>query len=486
MYKMSGRFSRVLWILAVVLLAGCATNPATGEREFTLVTEEQEIALGRQTAQQVEQSLGFVEDAALQAYVQRLGEELAATSERPHLPWTFRVVDDPTPNAFAVPGGFIYVTRGLLNLMDSEAELATVLGHEIAHVTARHSAQAITRQQLAQVGLGLGSVLVPELQQFGDVLGGGLQLLFMKYGRGAEREADEFGFEYALERGYDVREMDDVFASLQRLGELEEASVLPTWLATHPAPAERIEAVEQRLATLEERAGTARLGRAEYLGQIDNLVYGADPRAGFFREGVFYHPELRFRFALPRDWQRQNMARAVVGASPQGDAAAQLTLVPQLGPTEAARQFLDQQGIQAGRTTRETINGIPAVVSTFQAQTQQGVIGGYVAFLEYGGNTYQLLTYAPAARLAEYGSLFQQIIGSFGPVTDPEILNATPQRIDIVRLEENLSLAEFNRRYPSVIPIERLALLNQVEDVSAAIAAGTLVKRVVDGEAALP
>lgn len=468
-------------LLLASSLAACAVNPVTGERQLALITEAQEIEMGRSTAAQVEQSIGLVQDQALQNHLQQLGARLAAASERPHLPWTFRVVDDPTPNAFALPGGYIFITRGLLNLMDSEAELATVLGHEIAHVTARHSVSAISRQQIAQLGLGLGGVLFPQLQPLGDVAGAGLGLLFLKHGRGAERQADELGFGYALAQGFDVREMPDVFVSLRRFGELEKRSAIPSWLATHPAPEERIEDTRERLAALQQPLDRTVVGRAEFLGRLDGMVYGEDPRQGFFQQNVFLHPELRFRLDFPARWAYQNSARAVMAVSPQKDAAIQLTLAEAQGAENATRRFFGQQGIRAVRSTRQTINGIPAVVSAFEAQTQQGVIAGYVTFLEYGGRTYQLVAYAPGARIGNYDRLFQQVIGTFGPVDDPRVLNAQPARIDIVRTERAMTLGEFDRRYPSAVPITTLAILNQVEGATTPITAGSLVKRVVAG-----
>src|SRR5919199_4131612 len=157
--------------LCAATIAGCARNPVTGKSELSLIGEQQEIAMGRQGAQEVVQTIGLVNDEALQSYVQQIGSKLAAASERPNLPWTFKVVDDASPNAFALPGGFIFVTRGLLDLMDSEAELATVVGHEIGHVTARHTVSQMSKAQVAQIGLGVAMILKPELQQFGDIAG---------------------------------------------------------------------------------------------------------------------------------------------------------------------------------------------------------------------------------------------------------------------------------------------------------------------------
>lgn len=462
----------------IALLSACATNPVTGRRELALVSEAQEIQMGQQAAREAAASIGLVDDPALQAYVQRVGAALAARSERPQLPWSFQVVDDATPNAFALPGGPIFVTRGLLALMDSEAELASVLGHEIGHVTARHSVQQISRAQVAQIGLVLGQILAPQTQALGGLAESGVGLLFLKYGRDAERQADDLGFRYAQGEGYDVREMADVFASLARVGEQEGQGRLPSWLATHPAPEERIERIQGQIAQT-PAAGPSRLGAMEFLNRVDNLVYGENPRAGFFRDGAFYHPDLRFQMAFPQGWKTQNLPQAVVAASPRQDAIMQLTLAEGQGAQAAAQRFLGQQGIQQIRTSRETIQGLPAIVSEFQAQTQQGVVRGLVGFVELEGRTYQILGYAPAGAFAANGMAFQQTLGSFRRLTDPQILGMQPRRLDVVRVPQAMTLTEFNRRNPSVIDIAELALINQVEGGASTLPAGTLAKRVI-------
>ncbi|MBW3630919.1 MAG: M48 family metalloprotease [Gemmatimonadetes bacterium] len=474
-----GRLIRRWEVLVLsATLTACATNPVTGRRQLALVSESQEIQMGQQAAQEVRTSIGLVENPALQAYVQRIGAALAARSERPTLPWSFQVVDDATPNAFALPGGPIFVTRGLLALMDSEAELASVLGHEIGHVTARHSVSQISRAQLAQIGLVLGQVLVPQTQALGGVAESGVGLLFLKYGRDAERQADDLGFKYALTDGYDVREMADVFEALQRASaDKQEQGRLPGWLATHPGEPERIQAVAERVAALTTPVPT-RTGATEFLNSIDNLVYGENPRAGFFRGSTFYHPDLQFRIDFPQGWQTQNLPQAVVAGSPRQDGVMQLTLANG-GAQAAAQQFLGQQGIQPLQTSRQNIQGLPAVVSYFQAQIQQGQIRGLAGFIEHAGRTYQVLSYAPAPSFGAYDQEFQRALGSFRRLTDPQILGMQPNRIDVVRLPQPMTLVEFNRRNPSVVPIEEIALLNQIENVGAQLPAGTLVKRVI-------
>ncbi len=462
--------------IAVLACAACATNPVTGERQFTLVSESQEIAMGQSAAAEVRQTIGLVDDADLQRYVSTTGLALARTSERPKLPWSFQVVDDPTPNAFALPGGFIFVTRGMLNLMDSQAELASVLGHEIGHVTARHSVSAISRQQLAQLGLGLGGIFFPQVQPFGQAIGAGLQLLFLKHGRDAERQADRLAVQYAG-RNYDVRETIDVFESLGRAGD-EQRSALPAWLSTHPAPAERIDALREYIKTPGTRSGSV-IDREEYLGQIEGLVYGDNPRHGFFRDQVFYHPDLRFRLSLPPGWEGQNLPQAVQAISPNRDAAIILTLVPAASPVAAARQLAAQQNVRVLQSSAERINGLPSAVSLFDAATESGTVRGIVAHIELGERVYELIGYAPFDRFSANGAAIERALNSFGPLTDRSVLAIEPRRIDIVTLRRSMTVAEFAREHGSAIPVEELALINQVEGPNAVLAGGSQVKRVV-------
>ena len=482
---MSSHLRRLLlpWC-ALTLMAmqgGCARNPVTGDLQLALISEAQEVQMGQQAAEEVRATMGLVDDPQLQSYINGIGQRLASSSERPNLPWSFEVVDDPTPNAFALPGGPIFVTRGMMSLMSTEAQLASVLGHEIGHVTARHHVTSMSRQQLAQLGLGIGGLIVPQVQQLGSLAGAGLQLLFLSHGRDAERQADDLGFQYSLAQGFDVREMASVFASLQRLGDENQQSAVPTWLMTHPAPADRVTAVEARLATMPAPASALRIGRQPYLDQLEGLTYGDNPRNGYFRNGLFLHPDMRFQVAFPDQWQTQNMAQAVIGMGPQQDAIIQLTLAQAGSPDAAAQQFLGQQGIAVGQTSRQPINGLTAASATFQAQTEQGVVQGLIIFVAHGGQVFQLLGYSPANRYGAYDRLFQQALGSFAPVSDPQVLNVRPSRISVVRTTESMTLNQFNQRFPSTIGIDEIAVMNQLSGGGEVIPAGALIKRVIQG-----
>ena len=467
-------------VMTLAASGGCATNPVTGERQISLISEAQEVQMGREAATQVEQQLGLVEDQAMQQYVQRVGATLAATSERPNLPWQFRVVNDPVPNAFALPGGFIFVTRGLLPLMQSEAELASVLGHEIGHVTAKHSVSQMSRAQLAQIGLGIGSILSSTVEKYGGLASAGLQLMFLKYGRDDERQADELGFKYALANRYDVREMADVFIALARVGETEGQSPLPSWASTHPAPEERVQASRSRAAQLPANTGTLTSNEAQYNGIIDGLVYGENPREGFFRGSQFLHPDMRFQLQFPQGWKTQNTTQAVFAGSPQEDAVMQLTLA-QGSPAQAAQQFTSQQGIRTLQANQQSINGNPGALVAFEAASDQGNVRGLVGWVQYSGSTFQILGYSGAQQFATYERVFANVIGSFTRLTDATALNVQPAKLNTVRLDRAMTLAQFNQRYPSTIPIAQLAIINQVEGANSTMASGSYGKQVVGG-----
>ncbi len=475
-------------LLAAGLVAGpvasCARNPVTGKNELSLVSEGQEIQMGQQAAQEVAQSIGFVDDPELQSYVASIGKRMAAKSERPNLPWEFHVVNDAAVNAFALPGGFIYVTRGLLGSMNSEAELATVLGHEIGHVTARHSAQQISKAQLATLGLGIGSIVSSDVAQFAGLASQGLQVLFLKYGRDAENQADELGFRYALGQNYDVREMANVFETLNRASQVGgEGGRLPEWLSTHPNPENRVKRTEERLDTLHMSLANAIVNRDEYLRQIDGLAYGEDPRQGFFEGAMFYHPDMRFQLRFPEGWKAQNTASAVVAISPKEDAIIQLGLAGDASPREAASQFLSQEGVKAGNGSTSSINGNPAATSYFQAQTQQGVIEGIVSFISYGGKTFGLLGYTAQGNLQAYDGEFQETIRSFDQLRNSAALSVKPAVLQLVRVPSQMTLAQFNQQYPSTISIEELAIINELAGPETVVPRGRTLKRVVGGRA---
>jgi len=463
---------------AVAAVIACATNPATGKKQLMLVSEAQEIAMGKEADQEAIAAYGLYPDPKVQAYVNELGQRLAAKSERPGLPWSFKVVDDPAVNAFALPGGYVYVTRGIMAHLRSEAELAGVMGHEIGHVTGRHSASQMSKQTLAMGGLIVGMAVKPELQQFAGLAQQGLGLLFLKFGRDDENQADELGLRYMTRAGYDPREMLEVFGLLDGVTRAEGGGRMPDWLSTHPSPGNRLTRIQGQIAAT--GASGTMVRRVEYLRRLDGMVFGENPREGFFRENAFYHPDLRFQLSFPRGFQTQNQKQAVVGVSEAQDALVALTLAAGTSPEEAARQFFSQQGVQAGRSGRDTIGGLPAYTAVFEAATEEGTLRGEVSFVSYDGKIYRILGYTPAARFSAYQNAFDAAIRSFSRLTDSRYLNVQPKRLELVNPDRQMGLPEFGRAYPSTVELGTIGLINGV-GANQMFPRGELAKRVVGG-----
>ncbi|MCC6930410.1 MAG: M48 family metalloprotease [Gemmatimonadaceae bacterium] len=464
---------------ALAGLAACAVNPATGKRELSLVSESQEIQMGLDGAKAAAAQMGIYPDSNVQRYVNSLGQQVAKNGERPGLPWSFTVVDDPIVNAFALPGGPIFVSRGILTHMNSEAQLVSVLGHEVGHVTAKHSVSQLSKQQLLGGLFTVGMIVRPELQQFSGIASQGLGLLSLKYGRDDETQADGLGFRYMTRLGYDPHEMGEMFKTLERVSGGGNRGT-PEWLSTHPDPGNRVARTAERIAEAGPTVAAAkRIERNVFLRTLDGMVFGDDPRQGYFNAGAFLHPTLKFRFTLPSGWKAQNTASAVITASAQGDAQIVLELSENAAPQTLLSQFLGQQGVKAGATSTSAINGLPAAVGQFSGQTEDGtVLAGYVAFIQLDGNTYRFLAITPQQTFGTYDGAFRGTIGSFARLTDPAALAAKPMRVRLVSLPRAMTLNDFNTQYPSAVPVATIALINGV-DATASIPSGTLVKRVV-------
>lgn len=453
-------------ILFASLLAvtACAVNPATGNRELALVSEAGEIEMGREADPQIRAQMGVVDNEALQSYVSDIGLELAAVSERPDLPWTFRVVDEHRVNAFALPGGFIYVTRGILAHFDSEAELAGVLGHEIGHVTARHSVSQMSRQQLQQIGLGVGMVLSEDVRQLGGLLSAGMQLMNLRYSRGDETQSDELGLRYVSRVGYDPTAMIGVFDMLaQAGGGGEEEGRIPEWQLTHPYPENRADHIRTRIEE-EGFAETGTVARDAYLDRLDGMVFGENPRHGYFKGARFVHPELAFDLTFPEGWRTINQRSVVAAIEPSEQAVITLEVADDAtAPAEALREFLSQEGITSGPVREDGTGGIERARADFEATMEEGTVRGEVAFIRHDDVAYRLLGYAPdASAWSGQAQSVATTISSFQPLTDSAILGVEPWTIEIRTLSEATSLARYAAENGSPVEVDALARLNRV------------------------
>jgi len=336
-------------LAAVSLLAACATNPVTGKSDFVLMSEEQEISLGRQANSLILKETPVYEDPELERLVQQVGEELASHSHRPELFYRFTVLDSTAINAFALPGGYIYITRGLLAYLNSEAELAAVLGHEIGHVTARHS---VRQQSTAAVTGILGAVVAAStgVQGVNTLTDMASTAIVRGYGRDHELEADRLGAEYLAKSGYDPEAMLEVVGILKNQEAFEtmvakqegrEANVYHGLFSTHPDNDARFQEVvnaAQRFKT----GATNRVNRASFLRTLDGLTFGDSAREGIIRGNRFYHKPLDFTITFPENWRIENSPDRILAVSTDGDGLIQMSITD-LNKRITPRQFMEQR-----------------------------------------------------------------------------------------------------------------------------------------------
>src|SRR5687768_9111708 len=294
----------ILIVSFITILAAsfsnCSRNPVTGKRQVVLMSTEQEIQMGKEADPQIISQFGLYQDQAMQDFITQKGKQMAAISHRPNIDWFFRVLDSEVMNAFAVPGGYVYFTRGILAHFNSEADFAGVLGHEIGHVTHRHGVAQQRNAILGQIGILAGVILVPQLGQLATAASTVLQFLMLKYSRNAQRAPDELGVEYSSKINYDAQEIAKFFSTIERksAGASQE---LPEFLSTHPNPGDRLNTVSRLAAEWKQKLNLTnpQINRNSYLQRIEGIVYGEDPRQGYRENNVFYHPELRFQFPTP-------------------------------------------------------------------------------------------------------------------------------------------------------------------------------------------
>lgn len=449
----------LLPIMICLTMTACQTIDATGQRQLSFIGEQQEVQMGQSSNEEIVKTMGLYEDEDLQNYVQEIGSRMARTTERPELPWTFQVIDDDVVNAFALPGGYVYLTRGILAHFENEAQMAGVLGHEIAHVTAKHSVVRLSKAMITQLGLGVATIAVPELQEFSSMLGQGMQLLFLKFSRDDETEADRLGIRYMINVNEDPRELIDV---MEMLGSMTgEGGKLPQWASTHPYPENRVEFISAHLAGLDRRNFNP-VKRESYLQRLDGMVYGANPREGIIKGSMFYHPGMAFQLRFPEGWGVVNQPSVVLGISPGKDAAVQLSLGKGEEPLQALSLFLRQNGIRALSSARAQVNGLPAAGGEFLAQTDKGQVHGRAVFILYNERLYRIIGYSPQQVWSKYDREISSSANSFSRLTDDRYLKAEPLRLKIIRTQSSISLKELHARHNVAIPLEELARLNQI------------------------
>ncbi len=438
-----------------LLLGACGTkvvNPVTGKTERTVMDEAAEVAEGRKAHEQILAETPAVKDARLQAYVNDIGQKLARQSHRAQLSWTFTVLDSPEVNAFALPGGYVYVTRGIMAYLDSEAELAGVIGHEIGHVTARHGAQRATRQQSAGLGVLAATVLGAVLESKG--LGGATDLASQvsqgvaagyvaRYSRDQELQADQLGAEYLARNRYNPQNMVDVIAVLQGQEQFAadraraEGRPVPegaNWLASHPSNEARLASIRQTAARYAGQYGDDQ--RARYLAAIDGMGFGDSREQGVVRGRQFFHEDLGVALTAPEGWRVQNTPEAIVLVNGGGDAGLVVRLLPPAAGATHDEIIRNVVKPVQGQVERRQLNGLAAThfvgqVRNAQGQTQPVRLtvatgpGNRQYLMQYGARDAQALQRA-AAGLGEAEASFRALTAADRRAARPWTLRTQP------------------------------------------------------------
>jgi predicted Zn-dependent protease len=491
---------RLIAIACLAIVAGCTTveNPVTGKDERSAMSVEQEKAEGRKAHPQIVAEYGELKNPALQAYVKEVGQRLAKNSHRPELDWTFTVLDSPEINAFALPGGYVYVTRGIMAYMHSEADLAGVLGHEIGHVTARHSAQRATRQQTAGLGVLAATILGAVLESRG--LGGAGDLASQvsqgvaagyvaKYSREQELQADKLGAEYLDRVNFDPRNMVDV---IQLLANQERFSAdiakaegraprESSWLDSHPTSDKRLDEIKEIADDYKKKSNFTDERRARYLQAVDGMPFGESREQGVTRGRNFFHESLGIALTAPQGWKIQNTPASVAIVS--GDSTAGLVMQavpPKAGSTheEIIRNVVKPQ---SGQTEKRSLNGLPATHFAGTVRNQQGQTQNVRLTVVTGPQErHYLMLYAARDAQALQAALrgLNEAESSFRPLSAADRQAAQPWTIQTVPMPRG-GFAELARQAPPSLPRAeaQLKLLNGVY-AGGEVPAGQLVKSV--------
>ncbi len=475
----------IVFLSAVISIAvSCAVNPVTGKRQLMLMSEAQEVQMGAEYDPQVIATFGEYTDEQTLSFLQLKADEMGLISHRPKLKYHVKILDSPVVNAFAVPGGYIYLTRGILAQFNNEAELIGVLGHEMGHITARHSASQQSRQTLGTLLLIGGMIASEEFASYAQYAMQGMQLLFLKFSRDNEREADKLGVAYSSQIGYDASQMAEFFNVLKKMSLPDEQGGVPTFLSTHPDPADRYNSVQQDAMRWQDSLDLAsyKVNADSYLQMIDGIVYGEDPRQGYVEGNTFYHPQMKFKFSYPAGWKFENLPTQVNMAPADGKALMVFTFAEGSSLDEAAGTSLQKLDLKPQESFKTTINNMPAIMALSEQTYQDQATGQQQSnmitscFIDYNNTYYVFHGVTAEADYNTYKELFMSGMGSFSVLTDPSKLNRKPVRILVKRVQQTGTLAEALRYYGvQQDKRQELALLNNLE-LTDRVQAGKLIK----------
>ncbi len=446
----------ILWSL----LVGCSTNPVTGRQEISLLSEADEVKLGQESHESVKKEYGVYNHPQLQTYVNDIGQKLAKQSQRANLVWSFTVLDSPEINAFALPGGFVYVTRGLMAYLDSEEELAGVIGHEIGHVTARHGAKRQTQNTIAQA-ISIGAEILGQVYGgragAGQAISGVAGQMITSYGRDQELQADQLGAQYLAINGYDPKGMikvigvlknQEVFAADRARAEGKTAQKMPDWSSTHPSNDQRLHDITEIANQLKRQGGTD-AGRERYLRAINGMTFGEGRDQGVVRGNSFFHEPMGIGFSVPANWKLRNSADTVLAINNESTVGVAMALVTGAGATdeEIIKKIFKPE---SGKADKTQINGLATTYFVGRAVSEDGkAVPLELAIVSHNQQKFMFRSMFKSieARNAA-ASEVRAVVTSFHPLTANDRQLAKPYQIRAVPLPAGQNISTLARGTP--------------------------------------
>ena len=474
-------FKVIFLIVFLIFLSSCATNPVTGKKELMLISEGQEIAIGKKSDVEIRDEYSVYKYKDLNEYVSSVGKKLLKYVHRKNLKYKFTILDTPVVNAFAIPGGYVYVTRGILAFLNNEAQLASVLGHELGHVNARHSANMISKQILFNLGVGIGYAVSKEFRKYAGLVLIGGNLLFLKFSRNDEYQADELGVEYATLSGYDTNEMAKFFETLNKLSHSQKYS-LPEFLSTHPSPPHRIEKVKLLTKQWQKKSGFKKfiIAKKRYLAHIDGILFGKDKRNGYVENNNYYHPNLRFTFKFPKGWKLTDTRKFILLTNKKDKNIQVLITLTNDNIDRAVTKFLKKTKGLILSYKDIYINALKAVriVQNIKIKGKYFVSQSY--FIDFNNKTFIFNGISPLLFYKVYSNQMSLPATTFKKLKNAKKINVKNLYVKVVEVKNYITLKSLLLDYHVKEELfNKIALINNLS-LNSHLQKGDLIKILID------
>ncbi len=436
----------LVFFIISLAISSCVTNPVTHQKELDIIPPSQELAMGRQEYKKILEQFDIYKYKDLNNYIKEVGYRLVPFVQDKSVKYKFILLDSPVVNAFSTPGGYVYITRGILAYLNNEAQLACVLGHEMGHINAHHVATLLSKQLLFNIALGIAYAKSKRFRKFAPLVGVAGNLLFLSFSRSDEYQADYLGVEYATLAGYDATQMARFFQELERI-EVSKREIIPEFLSTHPSPPHR----EQRVIELAKKwqaiakRGFYKVGRVAYLEHINGTLFGKNRRNGYTMGNHYYHPNMRFTFSFPKGWKLMDTPHFIGIVPPSGNGIyIKIFLVKK--PFYSAALEFSRHGLVISYKNR-SINGFSAIKVTKITRISNQPFIQTAYFINFNGKTMVFFSQAPSTVYPFFSSRLTEPARTFKRLTDLSKINVKNLYVKVVKVPDIMTFSELLNRY---------------------------------------